>query len=153
MIKTFTLFNACAVIITIGIVYLMYELFNRVIFPWIVNKRTKDIEKNPKWIIPELQEKYYGFRDIDIITVDSPLGLIPRFRIDKKQKNRLQLLIPVDTSVKDIDDIARLALAGKIKIKYGLWFPDKSAHWLAILNFMLDGGDIRIDATKWEKDK
>jgi hypothetical protein len=153
MIKTFTLFDVCAVIITIGIVYLMYELFNRVIFPWIVNKRTKDIEKNPKWIIPELQEKYYGFRDIDIITVDSPLGLIPRFRVDKKQKNRLQLLIPVDTSVRDIDDIARLALAGKIKIKYGLWFPDKSAHWLAILNFMLDGGDIRIDATKWEKDK
>jgi hypothetical protein len=131
----------------------MYELFNRVIFPWIVNKRTKDIEKNPKWIVPELQEKYYGFRDIDIITVNSPLGLIPRFRVDKKQKNRLQLLIPVDTSVRDIDDIARLALAGKIRIKYGLWFPDKSAHWLAILNFMLDGGDIRIDATKWEKDK
>lgn len=153
MIKTFTLFNTCAVIITIGIVYLMYELFNRVIFPWIVNKRTKDIEKNPKWIIPELQEKYYGFRDIDIITVNSPLGLVPRFRVDKKQKNRLQLLIPVDTSVRDIDDIARLALAGKIRIKYGLWFPDKSAHWLAILNFMLDGGDIRIDATKWEKDK
>lgn len=153
MIKTFTLFNTCAVIITIGIVYLMYELFNRVIFPWIVNKRTKDIEKNPKWIIPELQEKYYGFKDIDIITVNSPLGLIPRFRVDKKQKNRLQLLIPVDTSARDIDDIARLALAGKIRIKYGLWFPDKSAHWLAILNFMLDGGDIRIDATKWEKDK
>lgn len=143
--------NICMCISVIAILYGMYEIFNKIIFPWIVNTRTKDIEKNPKWIIPKLKETYYGFKDIDIIIVNSPLGMLPRFRFDKKQTDRLQLLIPEDISVKDIDDIAQLALVGKIKIKYGLWFPNKSAHWLAILNFMLDGGDIRIEATKWEE--
>lgn len=143
--------NMFICISVIAILYGMYEIFNRIVFPWIVNTRTKDIEKNPKWITPKLKEKYYGFTDIDIIIVNSPLGMLPRFRLDKKQTDRLQLLIPEDISVKDIDDIAQLALAGKIRIKYGLWFPNKSAHWLAILNFMLDGGDIKIEATKWEK--
>ena len=151
MILTFTLYDILVVVATIGGIYLLYELFNYIIFPWLVNKKTKDIEKNPKWIVPELQNKYYGFRDIDIITVNSPLGMLPRFRIDKKKKDRLQLLIPEDTSTKDIDNIAQLALAGKLRIKYGVWHPDKSAHWLAILNFMLDGGDIRVEATKWDE--
>lgn len=143
--------NICMCISVIAILYGMYEIFNKIIFPWIVNTRTKDIEKNPKWIIPKLKETYYGFKDIDIIIVDSPLGMLPRFRLAKGTENRLQLLLPEDISVKDIDNIAQIALAGKIKIKYGLWFPDKPAHWLAILNFMLDGGDIRIEATKWEE--
>lgn len=143
--------NICMCISVIAILYGMYEIFNKIIFPWIVNTRTKDIEKNPKWIIPKLKETYYGFKDIDIIIVDSPLGMLPRFRPAKGTENRLQLLLPEDISVKDVDNIAQIALAGKIKIKYGLWFPDKPAHWLAILNFMLDGGDIRIEATKWEE--
>lgn len=132
-------------IIIIVVVAGMYELFDKIIFPWIVNKRTKDIEKNPKWIVPELQNKYYGFEDIDIITVNSPLGMVPRFRIDKNKRSRLQLLIPEDISTKDIDNVAQLALAGKLRIKYGVWYPDKPAYWLAILNFMLDGGNIKIE--------
>lgn len=151
MILTFTLYDILVVVATIGGIYLLYELFNYIIFPWIVNTRTKDLEKNPKWIMPKLKETYYGFKDMDIITVNSPLGMLPRFRLDKTEKNRLQLLIPEDVSIQDIDGIAQLALAGKIRIKYGLWYPDKSAHWLAILNFMLDGGDIKIEATKWEE--
>lgn len=146
-----TLRNMCIFASVIILLYVMYEFFNKIIFPWIVNTRTKDLEKNPKWIMPKLKETYYGFKDMDIITVNSPLGMLPRFRLDKKEKDRLQLLIPEDISTHDIDGIAQLALAGKIRIKYGLWYPDKSAHWLAILNFMLDGGDIRIEATKWEE--
>jgi hypothetical protein len=135
--------------LSIGGIYLLYKLFNKVIAPWIIHKRTKEIEKNPKWITPKLQEQYYGFEDIDIIIVDSPLGMIPRFEV-AKDNNRLKLLIPEDTSVKDIDDIARLALAGKLKIKYGVWYPEKTTQWLSILNYMLDGNDIKIEATKWE---
>ena len=128
--------------------YITYGFLKKVIFPWIVDKRTVDIEKNPKWIISKLQDKYYGFNDIDIITVDSPLGWIPRFRLDKYKKDRLQLLISEDVSINDLDAIAQLALAGKIRIKYDLWYPEKPAHWLAILNFMLDGGDVNTEMTK-----
>lgn len=131
-------------VITIALLIILFEIFNKTIFPWIVSIRTKDIEKNPKWIISELQEKYYGFKDMDIIIVNSPLGMIPRFRVDKDDKNRLQMLLPENISLRDIDNIAQIALAGKIKIKYGLWFPDKPANWLAILNYMLDGGNIRM---------
>ena len=150
----FTVYDICVICAVIILLYGMYEIFNKVIFPWIVDKKTVDVEINPKWIMNELQNKYYGFHDIDIVIVNCPLGMLPRFRMSKIYKDRIQLLIPEDTSTRDIDRIAQMALAGKIKIKYGLWFPNKPTHWLAILNYMLDGGDIKIEATKWEeKDK
>ena len=129
-----------------------YIIFDRIIFPKIVEKRTKYIEVNPKWITPKLQKEYYGFQDIDIILVEDPFGCVPRFRETKN--NRYELLISNDTSVKDIDGVAHLALAGKIKMKDGLWFPEKPPYWLSILCYMLDGGDIKQEATSWEeKDK
>lgn len=146
-----TLRDICMFISAIILLYVMYEFFNKVIFPWIVDVRTKDIEKNPNWIMQKLKENYYGFEDIDIVIVNSPLGMVPRFRTDKKQNNKLQLLIPEDISTEDIGDISRLALAGKIKIKYGLWYPDKPTYWLSILNYILDGGNINIEAAKFEK--
>ena len=147
---TITAYDLCVLMLLIGGMCLLYELSNKIVFPWVVHKRTKEIEKNPKWIISKLQDQYYGFKDIDIIVVDSPLGMIPRFEV-AKDSDRLQLLVPEDTSVKDIDDIAKLALAGKIKIKYGVWYPEKSTQWLSILNYMLDGGEIKMEATKWEE--
>ena len=53
----------------------------------------------------------------------------------------------------DIDKIAALALRGKINIFYGLMTPDKPAYWLAILLYMLDGGDIKQEAISWEDKK
>ncbi len=147
-----TIYDAIVGIILILGICGMWKMFDKIIFPWIVNKRTEDIEKNPKWITSKLQNTYYGFNDMDIVTVNSPFGMLPRFRINKKQ-NKLQLLIAEDTSTNDIDNIAQLALAGKLKIKYGLWYPDKPTYWLAILNFMLDGGDIQQMDAKIEKDK
>jgi hypothetical protein len=36
-------------------------------------------------------------------------------------------------------------------VKYGVLFQDKPIHWLSILCYMLDGGDIKQEATSWEK--
>ncbi|HAH17444.1 MAG TPA: hypothetical protein DCL29_00240 [Eubacterium sp.] len=132
------------------ILFGIYILYNKIIYPLLVVKTTIDVEKNPKWIVSKLQENYYGFKDMDIILVDSPFGLLPRFRIDKQKNNKLQLLVSKDISTYDIENIACIALAGKIRIKYGLWFPDKPAHWLSVLNFMLDGGEIRVKEMTWE---
>lgn len=148
----FSIYDVCIFILLIIGIFVFHRLFNRTIFPWLVDKQTIDVEINPKWIAKKLQDKYYGFHDLDIVTVRSPLGLLPRFRLTKKER-KLQFLIDEDTSIKNIDDVARLALAGKLKIKYGLWYPEKSAQWLSILNYMLDGKDIKIEATKWEEDK
>jgi len=150
MSVTFTAYDLYMFVLLIGGVCILYKLFNKVFFPWLVDKCTTDIELNPKWIMKKLQTNYYGFHDLDIVTTHSAFGLLPRFRLEKKT-NKLQLLIDEDTSTKDIEDIARLALAGKIKIKYGVWYPEKSLQWLSILNYLLDGGDIKTEAVKWEE--
>lgn len=141
---------------TFFLVMFLAKLWKLIIFPKIVEKTTKEVEKNPKWITPKLRTTYYGFSNIDIITANSSIGALPRFRLapkkNKKEEARLELLIPEDTSVNDIDKIAALALRGKINIFYGLMTPDKPAHWLAILLYMLDGGDIKQEAISW-KDK
>lgn len=150
MIITITPYDVMIGVLAVIGMYILFKLFDKIIFPWIIDKKTKDIEKNPKWITSGLREKYYGFNDIDIITVNSPFGMIPRFRLDKNRKDRLQLLISEETSTQEVDTVAQLALAGKIKVKYGLWFPDKPVYWLSILLYMLDGGDVRQEATRWE---
>lgn len=132
--------------------YALMRTWKYIIFPFIVEKTTQEIEKNPNWITPKLRQTYYGFSNIDIITARSSIGALPRFRIhsEKDKGDRLELLIPEDTSVNDIDKIATLALQGKVHIFYSLFFPDKSAHWLSILLYMLDGGDIKQEAVSWE---
>lgn len=142
-------------IMMLGVI-VSHDIFKFKIFPWLINKKTKDIEENPKWIISKTKD-HYGFSDIDFIVVESPLGTTPRFRVSK-DKTRLQLLIDDSIGTKDVDTLMRAALAAKIKINYGLWFPEKSVNWLSILLYMLDGGDIKQEATSWkdatkEKDK
>lgn len=141
-------YQACIVLIVILVVSLFCK-YNPHFRFWIADKKTKDVEINPKWVTNELQGKYYGFHDLDIVLVNDPFDMLPRFRL-KKHTNKLQLLISEDTTIRDLDDIARIALAGKIKIKYGVWYPEKSTQWLAILNYLLDGGDVKIDRTNWE---
>ena len=122
-------------------------IFNYIALPILIKRTTKEIEKNPNWITPKLREKYYGFSDIDIITAESSVGALPRFRLKEKKnkddKERLELLIPEDTSVNDIDEVAKLALQGKLYIYHNISMPDKPAYWLSILCYMLDGGDIQ----------
>src|SRR5699024_3819905 len=97
-------------------------------------------------------QNYYGFSNIDIITARSTIGALPRFRLNSKEKDkeRLELLISEDTPVNDIDKVATLALQGKLHVCYNLHFPDKSAYWLSILLYMLDGGDIKPESIVWE---
>lgn len=146
---TFILYDLCIATSTIIILYAIYQMFNRTIFPKIIESCTEIIEINPKWLITSLKDRYYGFQDIDIIIVKSKLGTLPRFRLSNTYEPHLQFLIPEDVTTNDIDDIARVALAGKLQLKYGIWYPDKPAQWQSILNYMLDGGDIQIEATKW----
>ena len=124
--------------------YALSRLYRYIIFPKIIEKTTTEIDKNPKWVTRELHSKYYGFADIDIITAENSLSALPRFRVSKEDKTRLELLIPDDTPVRDIEKIGQIALVGKIKIKYGLFVPDKPLPWLSILCFMLEGGEINI---------
>lgn len=134
--------------------YIMGKLWSYIIHPFIIRKNTQEIERNPKWITPKLREKYYGFSNIDIITARSSIGGVPRFRINynrKRKDYRLEFLIPEDTSVNEIDDIAAIALSAKLRIFYGLSITDKSAQWLSILMYMLDGGDINMSAVSFEE--
>ena len=141
-----------ATIIVILIGYILIKKWKYVIFPFVVKKTTHEIEKNPKWITPKLRQNYYGFSNIDIITARSTIGALPRFRLNSKEKDkeRLELLISEDTPVNDIDKVATLALQGKLHVYYNLHFPDKSAYWLSILLYMLDGGDIKPESIIWE---
>jgi len=129
-----------AVCTVLLILIILWDIFDKKLFPWIVNKKTKNIEKNPKWIMSKINHQY-GFLDIDFILVESPLGLIPRFRASK-DGTRLEMLIDKDTTTNDVDNLLRVALVAKIKMNYGLWYPNKSLHWLSILLYMLDGGNI-----------
>lgn len=132
--------------------YVTWVILKYIIIPYMIEKSIQDIEKNPKWITPKLRQTYYGFSDIDIITAKSNLAPLPRFRIKhENNKAKFEFLIPEDTSVNDIEEVARLALQGKIYIRHKLLFTDKPTHWLAILLYMLDGGDIKQEATSWEK--
>lgn len=128
------------------IIHTLLQLFKFLLLPKLIEKTTKEIEKNPKWIASKIN--YYGFHDIDIILATGPDFALPRLRISKE--NRYELLVSNDISTKEVDDIIRLALLGKIQVKYGLFFPDKPLHWLSILCYMLDGGDIKEEATSWE---
>lgn len=141
-----------AMLLSLIIFYVSFHIFKRYIFPKSVEADTKEVERNPKWIMKDVKNKYYGFQDIDIVTAETKMFYsLPRLRVvDNK---RFELLIPTDTSTKDVNDILRLALMGKIEVKYGLQFRDKPLHWLSILCYMLDGGDIREAATTFEEKK
>lgn len=140
-----------ATIIIIIIGYILMKIWKYIIFPFIVKKTTHEIEKNPRWITPKLKQNYYGFSNIDIITARSTIGMLPRFRLNSKEKGkeRLELLIPEDTPVNDIDKVATLALQGKLHVYYNLHFPDKPAYWLSILLYLLEGGDIKPESIVW----
>lgn len=139
--------NIVYFLIGIFLLYCIWDIFNGIIFPKIVHKGMTEIERNPKWIISNLQ--YYGFDDIDIVLCESKWGMLPRLCTGKN--NRLELWIDEDTSTKDVDDIGRLALCAKLKIKHGLWFPDKPIYWLSTLLYLLDGGDVEVEVKRNKK--
>lgn len=133
------------------IIFCIYSyVFKKFVLPKLIKIDTKEIEKNPKWIMNNIREKYYGFQDIDIILIETNLfSSSPRLRITKDDK--YEFLIPNDTSTKDVDEVLRLAIMGKIAVKYGLVFQDKPIYWLSILCYMLDGGDIKETSARFEE--
>lgn len=140
-----------AIIICIVVGFLIEKICRYLLLPFLIKKTTREIEENPKWITPKLREKYYGFSDVDIVTAKCSIGALPRFRLKVSKKDgtdRLQLLIPEDTPINEIDEIAKIVLRGKINLYYHLDYPDKSAHWLSILLYMLDGGPIQYKNIK-----
>ena len=141
-----------ALLFVIFIVYIATRVFKWFVLPVILDMDTKEIERNPKWIVDKVKGVYYGFHDIDFILAESNIfSSLPRFKISKT--DRYELWLPSDISIKDVDEIVRLALVGKIQAKYGLIFRDKSLNWLSILCYMLDGGDIREDKVAFENTK
>lgn len=141
-----------ALLFVIFIVYIATRVFKWFVLPVILDMDTKEIERNPKWIVDKVKGVCYGFHDIDFILAESNIfSSLPRFKISKT--DRYELWLPSDISIRDVDEIVRLALVGKIQAKYGLIFRDKSLNWLSILCYMLDGGDIREDKVAFENTK
>ena len=143
---------AC-ILLSCLVIYIIIKLFNNFVVSvvsFVVKRKTTVIEKNPKWITSRIQEKYYGFNDIDFILAECPLGGLPKFNISK-DKERIELWIPNDILIRDLESLAKIALLGKIKIRYGVYFPEKPIYWLSILCYMLDGGDIKQESVTWEE--
>lgn len=129
--------------------YVIYKITVMFICPKIIDLCTKEVDRNPKGLVEGLRSDYYGFHDIDIVMCECPIYHVPRFREGKH--GRLELFVPNNFSIWTRDRIANIALAGKIGIKYGIIVNDKPTYWLSILCYMLDGGDINVSETKWEK--
>lgn len=139
----------CLSAFAVIVLMILHALFKYIISPKVIDSGIKYIERNPKWITSKLHSEYYGFDDIDFVIVESKFGHLPRFRAGKEGKS-LELLIPEDTSTKDVEAIGSLALAGKMKIKYGIFLPGRPIYWLSVLCYMLDGGDINENAVSWK---
>lgn len=132
--------------------YMGIQIFKRFVYPRMIEADTKEVERNPKWIMGLENAKTYGFQDIDIILAETKVFMsLPRMKITKQ--DRYEFWISNDTLTKDADEVLRLALMGKVAIKYGMVFYDKPIHWLSILCYMLDGGDIVEAATRFEENK
>lgn len=145
--------DLCYLGLSLCSIYALYNIVKVYIFPKLLDLLTTVKETNPDWLANRLRSQYYGFNDIDFIICECPIWNIPRFRMDKNTK-RLQLLIPDDVSVWNREKIAKIALIGKIRIRYEINpSTDKPIEWLSILCYMLDGGDINISETKWVENK
>lgn len=139
----------CFLILTAIIVYIGYRVFKSVAIPFTINFIADEIEMNPKWFIGKLREDYYGFHDVDIILVDHAVGRLPCFRKVKATK-RIEVLLSEEVKTSEVNSLAQLILATKIKMKYGVYYPNKPIAWLSILCYMLDGGEINQIDAKWE---
>ena len=139
--------NVAIIILSFIISCVGWWLFSNIIIPKIIKYGMKEKDRNPKWITSQLQ--YYGFNNVDIVLCESKWGNLPYFRFGKNKK--LELWVDYDTSVRDIEEIGRLALASKIKAKYNLSFFNKPIYWLSILCYLLDGGDIQMSNISWEE--
>lgn len=139
-----------ALLFIIVMFYISSKIFNKFILLKLIEMDTMEIERNPKWIMKDVTKQYYGFQDIDIILAETTVFMsLPRLRATKE--GRFELLVPNDITTREVDEILKLALAGKIQIKYGVFFPDKPLHWLSILCYMLDGGDVMEATAKFEE--
>lgn len=136
--------------LTLCSMYTIYTIVKTFVYPRVLDLFTKEIERNPSWLTDKLRSEYYGFNDIDIIISHCPICNVPRFRVGKN--DNLELFVPEDYSVWTRDRIAQIALMGKIHIRYGISVgASKPVYWLAILCYMLDGGDINVSGISWEK--
>lgn len=139
----------CIILLMLIIFYGIWKLFNEVIFPKIVFHNMTEIERNPKWITSQLTE--YGFDDIDFILCESKYAMLPHFRLSDSRPYKFELWISTDTTTKEVEELGRAALIGKITAKYGLFYSDKPLYWLSALCYMLDGGDIKVKDATWEE--
>ena len=143
--------DICYIGLNLCSLYLVFWVCKHIIYPKIIDYTTTEIERNPNWLMSHLRSNYYGFDDIDIILCECPICHVPRFRVPK-DSDRLELFVPNDLTTWSRDKIAKIALLGKIRIRYGITAPaDKAIFWFSILCYLLDGGDINISEVKWEE--
>ena len=122
----------------------------------VVKKFITEVERNPKWLTEELFQSNYGFHDIDIVLCDSKLlkEALPLLHYNNKTY-KYELLVRSDVSPRNADLVGKTALAAKIitgfrvNISYEA-LMDKPLHWLSILCYLLEGGDIKMSSVKWE---
>ena len=64
------------IILCIWLGMLCIDLYIKIIRPFLIKKTTKELEKNPKWLMSELRSQYYGLDDIDVILTENKRFLI-----------------------------------------------------------------------------
>ena len=131
-----------AFLIASFLIYITIRFIHRTAIPGLAAILTKELDKNPKWITSRLKDRYYGFDDIDFITAECSIGALPRFRVSKSDSHRLEFLVPNDASVDDIELLGKIALAGKLKLKYGMSILDEPLDWLSKVCFILDNKNV-----------
>lgn len=146
--------DLCYLGLSLCSIYALYNIVKVYIFPKVLDLLTTVKEVNPEWLTTKLRSEYYGFNDINFIICDCPIWNVPRFRLSKNPHQNIEFLIPSGATVWDREKLAKIALMGKIKIKYDVNTSfNKPIEWLSILCYMLDGGDINISETKWVENK
>lgn len=138
-------FDNRIIVAILVVIYLRatFYVWKRWVRPMMETFKMKEVDRNPKWVMRQLVS-YYGFEDIDFVLFDSGVVCSPRLKTNKT-RDRLELWLPCDTLTKDVPELGRIALACKLHVRYGVWYPDKPIYWLSVLLFMLDGGEIRME--------
>ena len=132
-----------AFLIASFLIYITMRFIHRTAIPGLAAILTKELDKNPKWITSRLKDRYYGFDDIDFITAECSMGALPRFRVSKSDSCRLEFLVPNDASVDDVELLGKIALAGKLQLKYGMKpLLNKPLGYLSLVCFVLDNDDV-----------
>ncbi|MDE5539948.1 MAG: hypothetical protein K2J20_05630, partial [Bacilli bacterium] len=60
-----------SLIFALCMIYVSTRLFKKFVLPKLIEMDTKEVERNPKWILGNVKKEYYGFKDIDVVLTEN----------------------------------------------------------------------------------